>query len=96
MLLPVFWPTGKNKKKHNEAIILGGVVPVERLELPTFGLQNRCTTTVLHRRLRTVFYHWAGALGKQCFLKIRGDAFKFPIAKTCGFRSITPPHFFGQ
>ena len=26
-----------------------GVVPVERIELPTFGLQNRCTTAVLHR-----------------------------------------------
>jgi hypothetical protein len=24
-------------------------VPVERIELPTFGLQNRCTTAVLHR-----------------------------------------------
>src|SRR6188768_3510485 len=27
-----------------------GMVPVERIELPTFGLQNRCTTAVLHRR----------------------------------------------
>ena len=27
----------------------GCVVPVERIELPTFGLQNRCTTAVLHR-----------------------------------------------
>ena len=27
-----------------------GTVPVERIELPTFGLQNRCTTAVLHRR----------------------------------------------
>ena len=26
-----------------------GMVPVERIELPTFGLQNRCTTAVLHR-----------------------------------------------
>src|SRR5262245_55576418 len=25
------------------------MVPVERIELPTFGLQNRCTTAVLHR-----------------------------------------------
>ena len=24
-------------------------MPVERIELPTFGLQNRCTTAVLHR-----------------------------------------------
>jgi hypothetical protein len=27
------------------------MVPAERIELPTFGLQNRCTTAVL-RRLR--------------------------------------------
>ena len=27
------------------------VVPDERFELPTFGLQNRCTTTVLIRRV---------------------------------------------
>ena len=26
------------------------VVPAERIELPTFGLQNRCTTAVLRRR----------------------------------------------
>jgi hypothetical protein len=25
------------------------MVPVERIELPTFGLQNRCTTAVLRR-----------------------------------------------
>ena len=25
------------------------VVPAERIELPTFGLQNRCTTAVLRR-----------------------------------------------
>jgi hypothetical protein len=27
-----------------------GVVPVERVELPTFGLQNRCSTAELNRR----------------------------------------------
>jgi hypothetical protein len=27
------------------------VVPVERIELPTFGLQNRCSTAELNRRL---------------------------------------------
>jgi hypothetical protein len=26
-------------------------VPVERIELPTFGLQNRCSTAELNRRL---------------------------------------------
>jgi hypothetical protein len=28
------------------------MVPVERIELPTFGLQNHCTTAVLHRRTK--------------------------------------------
>jgi hypothetical protein len=27
------------------------VVPVERIELPTFGLQNRCSTAELNRRI---------------------------------------------
>jgi hypothetical protein len=27
-------------------------VPVERIELPTFGLQNRCSTAELNRRMR--------------------------------------------
>ena len=27
------------------------LVPVERIELPTFGLQNRCSTAELNRRL---------------------------------------------
>jgi hypothetical protein len=26
-------------------------VPVERIELPTFGLQNRCSTAELNRRI---------------------------------------------
>jgi hypothetical protein len=26
------------------------MVPVERIELPTFGLQNRCSTAELNRR----------------------------------------------
>ena len=28
-----------------------GMVPVERIELPTFGLQNRCSTAELNRRI---------------------------------------------
>jgi hypothetical protein len=28
------------------------LVPVERIELPTFGLQNRCSTAELNRRRR--------------------------------------------
>jgi hypothetical protein len=31
------------------------MVPVERIELPTFGLQNRCSTAELNRRLVDVF-----------------------------------------
>jgi hypothetical protein len=27
------------------------VVPVERIELPTFGLQNRCSTAELNRQI---------------------------------------------
>jgi hypothetical protein len=30
------------------------VVPVERIELPTFGLQNRCSTAELNRRIETI------------------------------------------
>ena len=30
-----------------------GVVPVERIELPTFGLQNRCSTAELNRRIES-------------------------------------------
>src|SRR5579871_2866804 len=29
------------------------LVPVERIELPTFGLQNRCSTAELNRRIET-------------------------------------------
>jgi hypothetical protein len=28
------------------------VVPVERIELPTFGLQNRCSTAELNRQTK--------------------------------------------
>ena len=31
------------------------MVPVERIELPTFGLQNRCSTAELNRRLDGIF-----------------------------------------
>src|SRR5882757_7291965 len=30
-----------------------GVVPVERIELPTFGLQNRCSTAELNRPIES-------------------------------------------
>ena len=30
------------------------MVPVERIELPTFGLQNRCSTAELNRRIEAM------------------------------------------
>jgi hypothetical protein len=30
------------------------MVPVERIELPTFGLQNRCSTAELNRRMKAL------------------------------------------
>src|ERR1700737_3402331 len=30
------------------------MVPVERIELPTFGLQNRCSTAELNRRIKGI------------------------------------------
>jgi hypothetical protein len=41
-------PVG-DERIAGEEIVFERVVPVERIELPTFGLQNRCTTAVLHR-----------------------------------------------
>ena len=42
------------------------MVPAERIELPTFGLQNRCTTAVLRRHLAQIGGHYTDffALGK--------------------------------
>jgi hypothetical protein len=40
---------GENTSIFNEM-----VVPVERIELPTFGLQNRCSTAELNRQQ----YQW--------------------------------------
>ena len=42
----------------NGAFQMIGVVPVERIELPTFGLQNRCSTAELNRRTRSVIGIW--------------------------------------
>ena len=44
------------------------MVPAERIELPTFGLQNRCTTAVLRRRLGVSYYsgrHAATAIDRR-------------------------------
>jgi hypothetical protein len=37
------------------------LVPVERIELPTFGLQNRCSTAELNRRIETRLYRRCAA-----------------------------------
>ena len=34
------------------------MVPVERIELPTFGLQNRCSTAELNRRIEAIGARW--------------------------------------
>ena len=54
-MFPIQWPpehtlgaTARRKYPEN-------VVPVERIELPTFGLQNRCSTAELNRQ--TTFNH---------------------------------------
>ena len=42
------------------------MVPVEGLEPPTFGLQNRCTTAVLNRHyLNTTPLYWCRAPGSN-------------------------------
>ena len=46
-------PGGSKRAKETLPGRDAEVVPVERIELPTFGLQNRCTTAVLHRRRTT-------------------------------------------
>lgn len=44
---------GWDRSMTAEAAYRGRMVPAERIELPTFGLQNRCTTAVLRRPWRT-------------------------------------------
>ena len=39
------------QKLHPDRV---GMVPVERIELPTFGLQNRCSTAELNRRIEAI------------------------------------------
>ena len=42
-------PPAQIWKRENPANTLFSLVPVERIELPTFGLQNRCSTAELNR-----------------------------------------------
>ena len=37
---------------QDKRIWRGRLVPVERIELPTFGLQNRCSTAELNRQTK--------------------------------------------
>jgi hypothetical protein len=41
------------------------VVPVERIELPTFGLQNRCSTAELNRRIEGAIKLYFTADGRR-------------------------------
>ena len=38
------------KRPPKKWLFVKGLVPVERIELPTFGLQNRCSTAELNRQ----------------------------------------------
>ena len=42
---------GSHQAQGKDAVSAKQVVPVERIELPTFGLQNRCSTAELNRRI---------------------------------------------
>src|SRR5258708_29435313 len=41
-------------REHLGTLWEGGLVPAEGFEPPTYGLQNRCTTTVLSRHFKDV------------------------------------------
>jgi hypothetical protein len=43
-------PESRKKTSKAEFAPCDAMVPVERIELPTFGLQNRCSTAELNRR----------------------------------------------
>ena len=47
------------------------LVPAEGFEPPTYGLQNRCTTTVLSRRRRRALYR--GRLRRRIFVSQEVD-----------------------
>ena len=49
------------------------MVPTERIELPTFGLQNRCTTAVLYGRYELLvqgFEPWLPAFKADVLFKL--------------------------
>ena len=56
------------------------MVPAERIELPTFGLQNRCTTAVLRRRGEVDFTEYKNRLP---IVTITIEPFKIFQPKTC-------------
>ncbi len=56
-------PRSKSVAARNA--IFWGLVPVERIELPTFGLQNRCSTAELNRHGRTAISAAAPGQGRQ-------------------------------
>jgi hypothetical protein len=53
--IEAFWKKGQWVQSGDRPVddvrqVLDCAVPVERIELPTFGLQNRCSTAELNRR----------------------------------------------
>jgi hypothetical protein len=63
------------------------VVPVERIELPTFGLQNRCSTAELNRRIEKHFVARDPDLIPLIFRSVE--------YQTCPQRARTRPHPWG-
>jgi hypothetical protein len=61
-------------------------VPVERIELPTFGLQNRCSTAELNRRLMVFSmacrYQSADVLATLAINRARAISLWWPIVPT--------------
>jgi hypothetical protein len=52
----------KCKKACHHRLLM---VPVERIELPTFGLQNRCSTAELNRHLMEFFDRLSLSIGER-------------------------------
>jgi hypothetical protein len=58
----------------------GRLVPVERIELPTFGLQNRCSTAELNRKIE-------GAIGLYFIAITRRNRHKVAASAAVKYQS---------
>ena len=69
-------------------------MPAEGFEPPTYGLQNRCTTTVLSRRIRELC-HLRGSAGilpqtwRPCFSVAAGRGFGLHFSRSAGGARLT-------